>query len=332
MATANCRSFYKAVFILPRFSNKLSSSAFNFGVAFRSYANYGNIRRVSKVVERKTLKEFLTSPATETPFALGRLFAAGGAAVGLGALCFYGLGLSNQVGTLWPQYVRERIHSTYEFLGGSLVLTAASAVAIAKNKTMMAFLTRNSFLTMAGTIAAMIGTTVACQSIAYEPGKIGAKQLFWALNCGVIGAVIAPLTFLGGPLMLRALCYTGGIVGGLSAVAVCAPSDRFLNMGGALGIGLGVVFVSCLGTFFLPPTTMLGAGLYSVATYGGLVLFSGFLLYDTQRVVKVAELYPYYAITPFDPINAQLGIYMDIINIFIRMVMILGGGGGTRRR
>lgn len=45
------------------------------------------------------------------------------------------------------------------------------------------------------------------------------------------------------------LCYryTAGVVGGLSAVAVCAPSDKFLSIGGPLAIGLGVVFASSLG-------------------------------------------------------------------------------------
>jgi len=44
------------------------------------------------------------------------------------------------------------------------------------------------------------------------------------------------------------LCrYTAGVVGGLSAVAVCAPSDRFLSIGGPLAIGSGVVFASSLG-------------------------------------------------------------------------------------
>lgn len=62
-----------------------------------------------------------------------------------------------------------------------------------------------------------------------------------------MGAVVAPLTILGGPLLLRAAWYTAGIVGGLSTVAMCAPSEKFLNMGAPLGVGLGVVFVSSLG-------------------------------------------------------------------------------------
>lgn len=64
---------------------------------------------------------------------------------------------------------------------------------------------------------------------------------------GVMGAVVAPLTLLGGPLMMRAAWYTAGIVGGLSTVAMCAPSEKFLNMGGPLAVGFGVVFASSLG-------------------------------------------------------------------------------------
>lgn len=64
-----------------------------------------------------------------------------------------------------------------------------------------------------------------------------------------MGAVIAPLTLLGGPLMVRAAWYTAGIVGGLSTVAMCAPSEKFLNMGGPLAVGFGVVFASSIGSY-----------------------------------------------------------------------------------
>lgn len=142
--------------------------------------------------------------------------------------------------------------------------------------------------------------------------------------------VVAPLCFVGGPIMLRAAWYTAGVVGGLSTVAVCAPSDKFLTIGGPLAIGLGVVFASSVAGMFLPPTTALGAGLYSISLYGGLLLFSGFLLYDTQKIVKRAEMHPVYTATPFDPVNCAISIYMDTLNIFIRIVSILSGGGSRK--
>lgn len=58
------------------------------------------------------------------------------------------------------------------------------------------------------------------------------------------------------------------------------------------------------GSMFLPPTTVAGATLYSVAIYGGLALFSMFLLYDTQKVIKRAEIVPVYGVQKYDPINS----------------------------
>jgi FtsH-binding integral membrane protein len=174
-----------------------------------------------------------------------------------------------------------------------------------------------------------MGTGVLAQSIPYQEG-IGAKQAAWLLHVSAVGAIIAPLAFIGGPILLKAALYTAGIVGGLSAVAICAPSEKFLMWGGPLSIGLGVVFASSIGSMFLPPTTALGAGLYSIALYGGLILFSAFLLYDSQKLFKKAETHPAYGVAPFDPINASIHIYLDIINIFIRMVSIFAGGNKKR--
>jgi hypothetical protein len=87
----------------------------------------------------------------------------------------------------------------------------------------------------------------------------------------ILGAVIAPICILGGPILTRAAWYTAGMVGGLSTVAATAPSEKFLHMGGPLAMGFGVIFVSSIASGFLNPGTALGAGVYSLALYGGLV-------------------------------------------------------------
>lgn len=176
----------------------------------------------------------------------------------------------------------------------------------------------------------MIGTGMLAQSIPYSPG-FGSKQMAWMLHSAVMGAVIAPLCLVGGPIMLRAAWYTAGVVGGLSTIAVCAPSEKFMNLGGPLAMGLGVVFASSLAGMFLPASTALGAGLASISLYGGLLLFSGFLLYDTQKIIKRAENQPLYGAQQFDPVNNSISIYLDTLNIFIRIVTILSGGGSRRK-
>lgn len=49
----------------------------------------------------------------------------------------------------------------------------------------------------------MVGSGILVQSIPYQPG-FGPKQLAWIAHSAVIGGVIAPICFIGGPLLLRA--------------------------------------------------------------------------------------------------------------------------------
>ncbi|XP_048208705.1 growth hormone-inducible transmembrane protein-like [Perognathus longimembris pacificus] len=221
------------------------------------------------------LKEAAFEPLMEKVFKIdqmGRWFVAGGAAVGLGTLCYYGLGMSNEIGAIekdviWPQYVKDRIHSTYMYLAGSIGVTALSALAVARSPALMNFMLRGSWVTIGATLAARIGAGMLVQSILYHQNR-GAKHLAWFLHSG---------------------------------------------------------------SMFLPPNTVAGATLYSVAIYGGLVLFSMFLLYDTQKVIKRAEVTPMYGQNRYDPINSMLGIYMDTLNIFMRIATMLATGSNRKK-
>uniref|UniRef100_A0A914BVF7 Growth hormone-inducible transmembrane protein n=1 Tax=Acrobeloides nanus TaxID=290746 RepID=A0A914BVF7_9BILA len=292
-----------------------------------------------------SLKERLLGPTTGKPYLYGTYALIGGSAFGIGLLCYYGLGITKEQSlmdraAIWPEYVRTRLHHTYGYLAGGLAITAGAGLAAARSPRLLALTSNGSLVTFAVSLAAIIGTGMLARSIDYN--NTIPKHLAWALHAGVMGAVLAPLVFVGGPVLFRAAWYTAGLVGGLSALAMCAPSEKFLNMGAPLAMGLGVVFVANIGAFFFPPGTALGAGLYSIVLYGGLILFSAFLLYDTQRIVKHAEMTPEASsrmaynqfgqpmtITErghgFDPINASISLYLDIINIFIRMVMLSGG-------
>lgn len=81
------------------------------------------------------------------------------------------------------------------------------------------------------------------------------------------------------------------------------------------------------GSMFLSPVSRIGSGMAAISLYGGLLLFSGFLLYDTQLVVRRAESHPApnpyewndrqlgMAIRPrpFDPINKYVGCNRSIV-------------------
>jgi len=303
----------------------------------------------AREVVGKSLRERLLGPTTGKPYIYGTYALAGASALGIGMLCYYGLlghGQSSAMerSAMWPAYVRERLHTTYMYLGGSLVVTAGSAMAASRSPAIMALTSKGTLVSFIVTLGAIIATGTLARSIDYE--NTAMKHLAWLLHTGVMGVVLAPMVYTGGPALFKAAWYTAGLVAGLSLTAACAPNEKFLNMAGPLSMGLGVVFVSCIGSFFFPPHTALGASLASVIVYGGLILFSAFLLHDTQRVIAMAERTPtrgYQEVVydqygreftrnsplgsgGYDPINMMLSIYMDVLNIFIRMVMIMGGG------
>merc|ERR1711884_785497 len=309
---------------LPRFAKSAKEFKTPTTSIVRMMANDSRqaVGRASHATRRRTMKEMAMSPSTSTPFNVGQGFLAGASAIGLGGLVFYGLGFSNEVGAaekamIWPAYVKQRIRDTYMYFGASLGVTAGTAVAIFRSPAMMNIVMRQGWIAMGVSIAAMVGSGMLVRSIPYQEG-FGSKQMAWLLHSAVVGAVVAPICLLGGPILTRAAWYTAGVVGGLTTVAVTAPSEKFLYM------GVGVVFMSSIASAFLPPTTAMGAGLYSIALYGGLILFSGFLLYDTQRIIKKAENHPNYGygIQKYDPVNNSISIFMDAVNIFVRIAQI----------
>lgn len=86
---------------------------------------------------------------------------------------------------VWPQYVRDRIHDTYAYFGGSVLITAASAAAVFRSPVLMNLFARSGWIAMIATCALMIGSGMVARSIPYEKG-FGAKQLAWASHCAIM--------------------------------------------------------------------------------------------------------------------------------------------------
>jgi len=65
--------------------------------------------------------------------------------------------------------------------------------------------------------------------------------------------------------------------------------------------------------------------------YGGLAVFGGFTLYDVQKILRNARMVQA-GRGRKDVVNESISLELDFINIFIRMVQILGMRGGSNKR
>ncbi|CAB3361635.1 Hypothetical predicted protein [Cloeon dipterum] len=90
----------------------------------------------------------------------------------------------------------------------------------------------------------------------------------------------------------------------------------FTMMGGILLVAAVVFLVFGLVAMFFPGKTMT-----LVYASIGAVLFSVYLIYDTQMMIGGNHKY---SISPEEYIFAALNIYMDIINIFMYILTIIG--------
>ena len=107
-------------------------------------------------------------------------------------------------------------------------------------------------------------------------------------------------------LSKRLISFKSPFSPGLSAIAITAPSDKFLYGGGVLGMGFAALFAANIASMFVPMAAQ--PLMYSVVTYGGVVLFSGFILHYTQGLVHRAKAIPPDSNLPgtrpnFDPVN-----------------------------
>ena len=117
----------------------------------------------------------------------------------------------------------------------------------------------------------------------------------------------------GSHIIMTALGGTGIIFMALSAYALTTKRD-FSFMGGMLMVGMIVVLLAAVANIFLEMPA-LSLTISAVV----ILLMSGFILYDTSRIVNGGET---------NYIMATIGLYLSIYNIFVSLLQLLGVFGG----
>lgn len=131
----------------------------------------------------------------------------------------------------------------------------------------------------------------------------------------ITGLTIAPLLAsifampAGAAIVGQAFLMTSIAFGSISMFAMTTKRD-FSSMGKMLFIALIIMIVAGISNIFIQSSLFQLA----IASVGAL-LFSAFILYDTQQILKGA----------YDsPIEAALSLYLDFFNLFISLLQILG--------
>ena len=199
------------------------------------------------------------------------------------------------------------LKNTYMLLGMTLAFSAVTAgISMALN--LPAFM---------GLVFSLIGFALLFVVNRMADSAKGLPAIF--AFTGVMGAGLGPLLNVylampGGPqLVMQSLAGTAFIFFGLSAYALQSKRD-FSFMTGFLFAGLIVAIVAMIANIFM------GIPALSLTISAAVVMImSGLILVDTSRIINGGET---------NYIRATVGLYLNIYNLFVHLLHLLGAFGG----
>lgn len=196
------------------------------------------------------------------------------------------------------------IKQTYQLFAGSLLVGAAGAYVGMGIPAIADYYW--------GLFAVEIALIFAIGFAKNKPGLNMAMLFTFALVSGLVMSVLVGKFVSAGAssVVVNALILTTVAFGGLSVFAMNTTKD-FTTMGKFLFITLIVVIVGSLLNVFWLHNPWMQVGIASVSA----ILFSAFILYDTQNIIKGN-----YA----TPVDGALALYLDFINLFTSLLQILG--------
>jgi len=141
------------------------------------------------------------------------------------------------------------------------------------------------------------------------------------LFTGLLGAALGPMLnrYLalpnGSEMVMQALGGTALIFFSLSAYVLTSKKD-FSFMGGFLFAGMMVVIIGMVGGMIASYFFGVDVSALRLAMSGAIVLLmSGFILFDTSRIINGGET---------NYIMATVSLYLNIYNLFVSLLHIIG--------
>jgi len=196
------------------------------------------------------------------------------------------------------------LKNTYLLLSATLAFSAVMAmVSMALNMPPMAYII--------SLIVAMVLGMFVLPKAAHSSAGIGVVFLITGLLGFGLGSILEIYLAMpnGTQIVATALGGTGIIFLGLSGYALTSKKD-FSFLGGFLFAGMLVVVLAIIASLFVQMPA-----LSLTISAAVIMLMSGFILFDTSRIINGGET---------NYIMATYGIFLSIFNIFISLLQILG--------
>ncbi|PYH90508.1 Bax inhibitor family protein [Aspergillus ellipticus CBS 707.79] len=228
-----------------------------------------------------------------------------------------------------PHYERSYLNETFMHTGLGIGIIGIAARAMHMNGWSYRLMAASPWAVIGLGLVASVGTMYG--TMYTSPDNYLMKYGLWTAFNVTQAALLSPLMFMSPALLARAGLYTVGLMGSIAFVGATAKQEKYMYLGAPLLAGVTIVALSGLAPLILPATatrTLMWSE--KIWLYGGLAVFGGFTLYDVQKILHHARL-AQRGLVRKDVVNESISLELDFINIFVRMVQILGMRSSNRK-
>ncbi|XP_071943395.1 probable Bax inhibitor 1 [Antedon mediterranea] len=178
---------------------------------------------------------------------------------------------------------------------------------------------KGGMLTSIGSIGLLIWLAMTPKE--NEGKRIGQLSGFALLSGMSLGPLLDVVISIDPSIVVTALMGSVVIFGSLSLCALYTQQRYWLFLGGSLMSMLSMLLVVSLVNLFLR-----SAVIFRIEMYVGLLMFCGFVLFDTQLIIEKKRN------GDNDYVWHSVDLFLDFINIFRHLLVILSDKSEKRRK
>ncbi len=214
---------------------------------------------------------------------------------------------------------RSLLKNTFTWMFLGLLITAAVAGICISNPTIMNYILRNPMVLMVAFIAELglvFYFSYRIMSLSTQ-AAIGIFFLYAALNGFTLSVLLYMYT---GTSVLHVFIISALLFGGMALYGHITKKD-LSSLGSMLIMGLwGIIIASIVNLFFR------SSGLATLISFVAVIIFMGLTAYDVQKIKRIASQVENGSSVNYVRISilGALQLYLDFINIFIYLLMLLG--------
>ncbi|SAM04153.1 hypothetical protein [Absidia glauca] len=199
------------------------------------------------------------------------------------------------------------VRKVYSILSVQLLSTIVMSSVYMYNASVKTWVQTNPWLLLVSAIGSLGVLFALMWKARSAPLNYYLLALFTMLEGHLVGTVV---TFYDQTIVLQALIITFGVFIGLTLFTVQSKWD-FSGMAPFLFAGLCILMLAGIVQIFIP----FSEGFQLALAIGGVVIFSCYIILDTYLIFN--------RYSPEDYIMASVQLYMDFINLFLRLLQVL---------